>query len=310
MVRYILKRLLLFIPVVIGVAFVIFTIMQFQPGNPGRMILGINAPEEAVEKLNDTLGCNRPFLERFFSYVFNLIFHADFGISYRTSEPVVNDIASRVGISFHIAFNGIAFASVVGILLGVICAVKQYSFIDNFFRVLAIIFSGIPGFWLGMILIYLFSIKLQWLPSNGVENGMGYILPMLTLGSLYSGITLRMTRSSMLETLRSDYIRTAKAKGVPRSKIIFHYALRNALLPVITTLITSFGGLLGGAIITETVFNLPGLGLFVVSAIRNRDIPCVLGGTITLAFLFCAIMLLADLLYAFIDPRIKAKYTK
>ena len=310
MLRYVLKRLLLLIPVLLGVAFIIFTIMAIQPGDPGRMILGASATQEALDKLNEELGINRPFFELFFNYIFYAFFRFDFGTSYRTSQPVFDDISARIGTSIKIAFNGIAMASILGIPLGVLSAVRQYSFVDNFSRISAMLAATIPPFWLGMMLIYVFALKWDVLPSNGVEGWESFILPMITLGIPYAGTMLRMTRSTMLETIRADYIRTAKAKGVPHGRIVLHHALRNAWLPIITTMITSFGGLLGGAVITESVFNMPGLGTLIVTGIRQRDTPCVMGATIVLAFLFGVIMLLADLLYAFVDPRIKAKYAK
>ena len=310
MIRYIGKRLLLLIPVLLGVAFIIFTIMAIQPGDPGRMILGASATQEAVDLLNEQLGINRPFLTRFFDYLYNAIFRLDFGTSYRTSQPVFNDVFGRVGTSLKIAFNGIAMATIIGVPLGILSAVKQYSFVDNFSRITAMLAATIPPFWLGMMLILIFSLKMGILPSNGVSNWKCFILPMITLGIPYAGTMLRMTRSSMLETIRSDYVRTAKAKGVPQGVITFKHALMNALLPIITTMATSFGGLLGGAVITESVFSMPGLGTLIVTGIRNRDMPVVMAATILLAFMFGIIMLIADLLYAFVDPRIKAKYAK
>ena len=310
MAKYIGKRLLLLIPVLLGVSFIIFTIMAIQPGDPGRMILGASATQEAVDLLNEQLGIDKPFLVRFFSYLYNAFLRFDLGTSYRTSQPVINDILPRISVSLRIAFNGIAMASIVGIPLGILSAVRQYSFTDTFSRVTAMLAAAIPPFWLGMMLILLFSLQLGWFPSNGIESWKSYILPMVTLGIPYAGTMLRMTRSSMLETIRSDYVRTAKAKGVPQRVIIFKHALQNALLPIITTMATSFGGLLGGAVITESVFSMPGLGTMIVMGIRNRDTPVVMGATIILAFMFGIIMLMADLLFAFVDPRIKAKYSK
>ncbi len=310
MAKYIGKRLLLLIPVLLGVSFIIFTIMAIQPGDPGRMILGASATQEAVDLLNEQLGIDKPFLVRFFSYLYNAFLRFDLGTSYRTSQPVINDILPRISVSLRIAFNGIAMASIVGIPLGILSAVRQYSFMDTFSRVTAMLAAAIPPFWLGMMLILLFSLQLGWFPSNGIESWKSYILPMVTLGIPYAGTMLRMTRSSMLETIRSDYVRTAKAKGVPQRVIIFKHALQNALLPIITTMATSFGGLLGGAVITESVFSMPGLGTMIVMGIRNRDTPVVMGATIILAFMFGIIMLMADLLFAFVDPRIKAKYSK
>ncbi|NLX75732.1 MAG: ABC transporter permease [Synergistaceae bacterium] len=310
MSRYVLKRLLLLIPVLLGVTFIIYTIMAIQPGDPGRMILGENASQEAVDKLNEQLGVNEPFFTRFFNYVYNAVFKLDFGTSYRTSQPVFNDVFARAGTSFKIAFNGMLMATVIGIPLGVLSAVKQYSHIDTFSRITAMLAAAIPPFWLGMMLIFIFSLKLRILPSNGIDSWRNFILPMVTLGIPYAGSQLRMTRSTMLETIRQDYIRTAKAKGVPNGVIVFKHALRNALLPIITITATSFGGLLGGAVITESVFSMPGLGTLIVTGIRQRDTPSVLAATLFLAFMFGIIMLFVDLLYAFVDPRIKAKYSR
>ena len=310
MLRYVFKRLFLLIPVLLGVTFIIFTIMAIQPGDPGRMILGENASQEAVDKLNDQLGVNEPFFTRFFNYIYNAIFKLDFGTSYRTSQPVFDDVFARAGTSFKIAFNGMLMATVIGIPIGVLSAVKQYSHIDTFSRITAMLTAAIPPFWLGMMLIFIFALKLQVLPSNGIETWKHFILPMVTLGIPYAGSQLRMTRSTMLETIRQDYIRTAKAKGVPNGVIIFRHALKNALLPIITITATSFGGLLGGAVITESVFSMPGLGTLIVTGIRQRDTPSVLAATIFLAFMFGVIMLVVDLLYAFVDPRIKAKYSR
>ncbi|KUO72508.1 MAG: hypothetical protein APF77_12045 [Clostridia bacterium BRH_c25] len=310
MVRYVLKRLLLLIPVLLGVIFIIFTIMALTPGDPARIILGESAPQEAVDQLNHELGNDRPFLTRFADYLYKAIFELDFGTSYRTGKPVFKDVIVRVPTSIKIAFNGIFAATLIGIPLGVISAVKQYSAIDNSSRVTAMLLAAIPPFWLGMMLIFIFALKLGWFPSSGIQSWKNYILPMITLGLPYAGSQLRMTRSTMLETIRQEYIRTAKAKGVPQNIVIIKHALKNALLPIITTTATSFGGLLGGAVITETVFSMPGLGTLIVQGIRQKDTPIVLASTVFLAALFSLIMLAVDLLYAFIDPRIKAKYSR
>jgi peptide/nickel transport system permease protein len=307
--RYVLKRILLLIPVLLGVSFIIFTIMAVQKGNPGRLILGAEATEEAVQMLNERLGVNRPFFVRYFSYLGNLL-KGDMGNSYRTSQPVFNDIKSRIPVSFMIALDSIVLAVIVGVPLGILSAVKQYSFIDTVSTVFAMLIAAIPAFWSAMMLVLVFSLKLGWLPSSGVSSWKNFILPMISLAIPYTGTMLRMTRSSMLETIRADYVRTAKAKGVPQRKVIFKHALQNALLPIITVIISSFGGLLGGAIITESVYSMPGLGTMIILGIRQRDTPAVMGATIPLAFMFGVIMLVADLLYAFVDPRIKAKYTK
>lgn len=310
MKRYILKRLLLMIPVLLGIILIIYLIMALTPGDPARIILGESASQEAVTQLNHELGNDRPLFIRFADYLYKAVFHLDFGVSYRTGKPVFDDVIVRLPTSMKIAFNGIFAATLIGIPLGVISAVKQYSTVDNASRVSAMLLAGIPPFWLGMMLIYIFALKLGWFPASGIQGWENYILPMITLGIPYAGSQLRMTRSVMLETIRQDYIRTAKAKGVPKNVIILKHALHNALLPIITVTATSFGGLLGGAVITETVFAMPGLGTLIVQGIRQKDIPTVLASTVLLAAMFSVIMLIVDLLYAFIDPRIKAKYSR
>ena len=201
-----------------------------------------------------------------------------------------------------------AAASIIGISLGIISAVRQYSVLDHTCVVVAMIFASIPGFWLGLMLLLLFSLKLGWLPSYGAGSLKHFILPTITVCMSSAASLLRLTRSAMLETIRQEYIRTARAKGASQKRIIWKHALRNAMLPVVTTLGTSFGASLGGAIIAETVFAMPGMGTLITTAIRQKDIPVVMGATLFLAVLFSLIILIVDILYAFIDPRIKAKY--
>lgn len=310
MIRYVAKRVLFLIPIVLGVAFIIFSIMEMTPGDPARLILGPDATAEAVEELREELGLNDPFFIKFFNYVYKAVTKLDFGTSYRTQKPVFNDVLPRLPVSVRVAFNGIGFAVLLGIPLGVFSAVHQYSPQDNFLRVTSMFFVAVPPFWFAMMLILVFGLYLGLLPTSGVASWKSYILPMLTLGAQYAGRILRITRSTMLETIRQDYITTAKAKGIPQRKVVYGHALRNAILPVITTAATSFGGLLGGAIITESVFSLPGLGSLIVLSIKLKDTPCVMASIILLAILFSLIMLIVDLIYAFCDPRIKAKYMR
>lgn len=311
MVKYIIKRLLLLIPILLGVAFIIFTIMDFTPGDPAIRILGPESSVEAREQLRVELGLNEPFLIRFFEYIKDIVLNLDFGESYRTGNPVFEDIFDRVPVSLTLAFSGMVLATVMGLPLGVYSAVKQYSKSDSFLRVASTVLVAMPTFWLAMLLILIFSLYLGWLPSGGITYGWtSYILPTITVGVPYGSKILRMTRSTMLEEIRQDYVRTARAKGVPEKVVIYKHSLKNALLPVITTIGTSFGAILGGSVIAESVFNLPGLGNLIVLSIEAKDTPCVLACVLLLAFFFAIIMLAVDLFYAFIDPRIKAKYSK
>ncbi len=307
--RYIVKRLLLLIPVIFGVMFIVFTIMAMTPGTPAKMILGAQATPEEVAQLNEELGFNRPFLVRFVNYVVDAL-RGDFGESYNTQRPVFEEIIPRLPTTVTLAFLSVISSALVGIPIGIVSAVKQYSFIDGFTTTVALLLAGIPGFWLGMMLILLFAVQLGWLPANGIGTWKHYVLPTLTLCLTGSSVLIRVTRTMMLETIRQDYIRTSRAKGAGEKRVIFGHALKNALLPVITSLGLKFGGMLGGTILIESVFALPGIGTLVVNSIRMKDIPLVMASVIFLAVLFCVILLIVDVIYALIDPRIKAQYIK
>lgn len=308
--KFILKRLLYMIPVLLGVAFLVFAILSLTPGDPGTIILGITAKPEDIASLNEQFGYNKSFLIRFFSYIKDIVLHFNLGVSYQTREPVINDIMAKFPNTLKLTIFSMSLSAIIGISFGIISAVKQYSALDHICVVTALVFACIPGFWLGLMLMMLFSLKLGWLPSYGAESLKNFILPTLTVSMTSAAGLLRLTRSAMLETIRQEYIRTAKAKGASKKRIIIKHALRNALMPVVTTLGTSFGASLGGAIIAETVFAMPGMGTLITTAIRQKDIPMVMGSTLFLAVLFSLIILLVDILYAVIDPRIMDKYKK
>lgn len=308
--KFILKRLLYMIPVLLGVAFLVFAILSLTPGDPGTIILGITAKPEDIASLNEQFGYNKPFLIRFFSYIKDIVLHFNLGVFYQTREPVINDIMAKFPNTLKLTIFSMSLSAIIGISFGIISAVKQYSALDHICVVTALVFACIPGFWLGLMLMMLFSLKLGWLPSYGAESLKNFILPTLTVSMTSAAGLLRLTRSAMLETIRQEYIRTAKAKGASKKRIIIKHALRNALMPVVTTLGTSFGASLGGAIIAETVFAMPGMGTLITTAIRQKDIPMVMGSTLFLAVLFSLIILLVDILYAVIDPRIMDKYKK
>ena len=310
MIRYISLRLLLLIPILLGVSFVIFSIMELTPGDPATRILGIDAPPEALEQLRVQLGLNDPFFVRYFEYIANIVTQLDFGMSWRTKNPVFEDILPRIPVSMTLAFLGIVFATLFGIPLGVLSAVKQYSKSDNILRVISTILVAVPTFWLAMLLILAFSSYLGWLPASGAAGFSSYILPVITCGGPYGCAILRMTRSTMLEEIRQDYIRTAKAKGVPPNIVTYKHALKNALLPVITTIGQNFGAILGGSVVAESVFSLPGIGSLVILGIKSKDTPTVIACVLFIAFFFAIIMLVVDLMYGYIDPRIKAKYAR
>lgn len=307
--KYIAKRLLVLIPVILGVTFIIFSIMALTPSSPGRLILGIQASEEDVAAKNHELGYDKPFMTRFVNYVADAV-TGDFGKSYLTNRPVVEEIWNRFPTTFKLAVLSVVTSIMIGVPLGILSAVKQYSAIDLISTVTAMFMASVPGFWLGLMMMLLFALKLGWLPVSGAGTWAHYVLPTLTLAIPSSASLLRLTRSTMLETIRQDYIRTARAKGAKEGHVIFRHALKNALLPLITSVGMHFGGLLGGTVLIESVFSFPGLGSRMLEAIRDKDVPMVTGCTVFLAVLFCLIMLVVDLLYAYVDPRVKAQYSK
>jgi peptide/nickel transport system permease protein len=310
MAKFIILRILGMVPILLGVTFIVFGILSLTPGDPGRLILGQSATQTAVAELNHQLGYDRPFLVRFVNFVVDGATKFDFGKSYRSQKPVVSEIAIRFPTTLRLAFFSVILSAMVGIPLGILSAVKQYSIADTLATVTSLFLAAIPMFWLGMMLILVFALYVKWLPSNGVDDWSSYILPTVTLSLPAAAMMLRMSRSTMLETIRQDYIRTARAKGAPERQVIFKHALKNALLPVITVLGMNFGFLLGGAVVIETVFSIPGLGTMVLTGIRMKDVPIVMGSTLFLAAIFSLIMLLLDLAYAFVDPRIKARFSR
>ena len=310
MLRYIVNRILLIIPITLGVTFIVFTIMNLTPSDPGRIMLGEMADQEAVSQINRELGFYDPFFVRYFNYVVNAVTRLDFGVSFRSGRPVFEEIFLRFPNTLTLAFLAVVTASLVGIPLGILSAVKQYSHIDSVSRIVSMFFAAAPVFFLGMMGIYIFSLRLQWLPAFGASTWEHFILPVITLAIPSAASLLRLTRSTMLETINQDYIRTARAKGASERRVIFKHALKNALLPIITIIGMNFGFQLGGAILIENVFSVPGLGQLLVNSIRLKDIPQVMASTLFLALLFTLIILAVDLMYSFIDPRIKAKYVK
>lgn len=306
--RYIFRRLLMLAPVMLGVAFIVFTMMYFTPGDPAKMILGEAAAEDDVIKLRQEMGLDRPFIVQFGSYIANLVIHQDIGRSFSTRRPVVDEIMGRFPTTIKLAASGVLVALLLGIPTGIISATKQYSIFDSLSMVAALLGVSMPNFWQGLMSIIVFSLWLGWLPSSGYDSFSQMIMPALTIGTSSAAIITRMTRSTMLEVIRQDYIRTARAKGQKESVVIIRHALKNALIPVITVLGLQFGFLLGGAVLTETIFSIPGVGRLMVDAIRQRDFPIVQGGVLFLALTFSIINLGVDVLYAYVDPRIKSQY--
>lgn len=312
MLKFILRRLVMMIPVMFGVLFITFVLNYINPACPARGILGEQALPEAVEELRERMGLDDPFIVQFFSYVGRTVLgdaeQTRLGRSFQSRRPVWDEISDRFPTTFRLAAMGAMVAVVIGIPLGIISATKQYTIFDNIAQSIGLIGVSIPNFALGMMLILFFSVRLEVFPPSGFETPIQWIMPSLTIGMSSAAIVMRMTRSSMLEVIRQDYIRTARAKGQKESVIIFRHALKNALIPVITVVGLQFGFLLGGAAITETIFSIAGLGGFMINSIRSQDFPIVQGGVLLIAIIFSMVNLLVDILYAYVDPRIRSQY--
>lgn len=308
--KYILKRLLTMIPVLLTVAVLIFILMYFVPGDPVQIMLGDSAAsEEMVLRVREELGLDKSFAEQLVTYLADLL-KLDFGKSYIYGTDVGAELIARFPYTLKLAIASLLFTVVIGIPLGVWCALKAGKTVDKVLMVITLVLNSMPAFWLGLLLIILFSVKLNLLPSNGVAHWYSYIMPVIacSVGAL-AGIC-RQTRSSMLEVIRSDYVVTARSKGLSENTVIYGHALPNALIPIITVCGSRFGMMLGGSTVIEAVYSIPGIGQYLVSAINSRDYPVVRGSIIYIAFTFSIIMLIVDLFYAFADPRIKAQYVK
>ena len=282
MVKYIIRRLIAMIPVVIGITFLVFMIMQLAPGDP--------------------------VLVQYGRYMVNLL-HGDMGTSYTNQRPVAHEVFSRVPATFELALVSAVVSILIAIPLGVVAAVKQNTLFDNLSMVLSLVGISMPAFWLALMLMLVFSLRLGWFPVQGNSDGWrSFVLPSIAIGFMNMAAIARTTRSSMLETIRQDYIRTARSKGISEGEVIMHHAFGNALIPTITVVGVQLGGLLGGAVLTETVFAWPGLGRLMVQAVNGRDVPVVMGCIVILSIGFSIVNLIVDLAYGFIDPRVRTMY--
>ena len=308
MLKYIFKRILMMIPVLLGVLFLVFTMNEISPGDPAEMIAGDAASVEVVEQIREDLGLNKPFPVRFLNYTKNIVLHGDLGTSYKTKRPVLEEVMDRLPTTILLSLTSAAFAVILSIPIGIISAIKQNTWIDNLLMVLALIGVAMPAFWQGLMTIILFSVKLGWFPSYGFTTPAHWFMPVLTIGTGAMASLVRITRSSMLEVIRQDYIRTARAKGQTERKVIISHALRNSMIPIITAIAIQLGSMLGGAIVTETVFAIPGIGMLMIQSIKARDYPTIQGAVVVIAVMFSLLNLLVDIIYTFVDPRLKSIY--
>ncbi len=309
MFRYIMKRILMMIPVLIAVSFVVYFLMDLAPGDIISSMAPQDATEAEIEIMREELGLNGSLIERYFRYLGNLL-RGDMGMSLSLKRPVADVFFERFPATLELALAATVVALAISIPLGIAAATHHRSFLDGFSMVTAMLGLSMPGFWLGLLLILFFSHQLGWLPSGGSGGIVHLILPALALGAGQAGSLTRITRSSMLDVIRQDYLRTARAKGVSEKMVIRKHALKNALIPIITVFGSTLGNLLGGAVAIETVFSWPGIGRLTVSAINTRDITLATGCIIMFTVLLTVTMLLVDIAYAYVDPRIKAQYSK
>lgn len=304
MSSYILRRLVLLVPVLLGVAIIVFGMVRLLPGDPAVAMAGVHATPEYISQVRADLGLDEPMPVQFGIFMQRL-FRGDLGISTRTNRPAAMEIWPRFLNTLALTFVALLIATILGIAVGVISSTRPYSIYDQLTMVFSLFGVAAPVFWLGLILMLIFSVRLGWLPSSGMGTPQHFVLPALTLAAHSTALIARMTRSSMLEVLNMDYITTAKSKGLTEKVVVVKHALRNALIPIVTILGLRFGLLLGGAVLTETVFSWPGVGRLMVDSILARDYPVVQGSVLLLALLFVLINLFVDILYAFLDPQIQ-----
>jgi len=304
MIRYILKRMAMLIPVLFGVTIISFSLLQIVPGDPAVLLAGEDANPDFIEAVRKEYGFDQPFHVQYFRFVSHAVL-GDFGISIRNREPVINLLKQRFAFTVQLSFLSILIAAFIGLIAGVISATRQYSIFDNLSMVGALFGISMPIFWLGLLLMLVFSVYLGWFPAGGSGGLKHLLLPAIALGAASAAVIARMTRASMLEVVRQDYIRTARANGLREWVVIYKHALKNAMIPVITVFGLEFGYMLGGAVLTETVFSLPGVGRLMVEGIFQRDYAVVQGSMLLVAATFVLVNLLTDIAYALFDPKIR-----
>jgi peptide/nickel transport system permease protein len=298
------RRIIAAIPTLFGVTVIVFFMVRVLPGDPARLLAGLEATQADVERIRVQLGLTKPIAVQYEVFLASLV-HGDLGKSITTQAPVRDEISSRLPKTALLAATATVVAGILGIVSGIVVSTRQYSSVDYLVTVLALTGVSIPAFWLGLMLMLVFAVSFHLVPAGGAVGPTSLILPSITLAAFSLAIIERQTRSSMLETLRQDYVRTARAKGLVDGVVVYRHALRNALIPVVTVIGLQFGALFGGAILTETTFAWPGIGRLLVSAIGARDYPIIQGVVLLFAITFLVINLVVDLLYGYIDPRIK-----
>ena len=308
MTKYILTRLMHIVPVLIVTTLLVFSLLSLSPSDPAQVILGMGASEADIAAMRDQLGLNDPLLVRYAHYMVGVL-QGDLGPAYSTNRPVAELIGTRLPNTLILAFGSLALILVVAIPLGIALAVRQNSLFDNVMRVVTLVTAAMPSFWLGLMLILFFSVQLGWLPSSGFGGWKNAVMPLICMSVAGWTVTSRLARASMLDVISQDYIRTARAKGLSQRTVMNKHALRNALLPVVTSMGLMIGQAVGGAVVIEILFGINGVGKLMVDAVRQQDIPTIMGGVLISAVVIAVANLLTDLSYAFIDPRLESMYS-
>ena len=307
MLRYIAKRLLMLIPVLLGISLVVLILIDITPGDPARMMLGAQATQEQVDELRTELGLNDSLPVRYFRFITNVL-KGDFGTSLQTKRPVANEMLQRFPYTLKLVAMGTLLSILIGIPIGIFAATHQHTWKDNAAMFLALFSVSMPSFWFALLSIRLFAVKLEWVPPRGVDDWTGWILPCTAMALGLTALIARQMRSDLLEVIRQDYITTARAKGLSERKVIYRHALKNAMIPVIMVIGGVFGSSLGGSLITEVIYSIPGLGQYTLSALSNRDYPVIQSSVLILSTMFAIIILLVDIVFALVDPRIRSQY--
>ena len=309
MLKFIVRRLLLLIPILLGISFIALIMIDIAPGDPARQLAGWEATMEEVAQVREELGLNDPLLVRYFNFVIGAL-QGDFGRSFSTKRPVGVEMIQRFPYTVLLATLSMVVAVLIGVPIGIYAATHQYSWKDNTAILLSMLFVSMPAFWFSLLLVSFFSVQLRWLPVAGIQTWKGWIMPVLSLALGFAAGIARQTRSNMLEVIRQDYIVTAKAKGQSEVIIKYRHALKNACIPLVLMIGSMYGTALGGALITEIIFSLPGLGKYVLSGLTGRDYPVIQANVLFISSIFCVVILLIDILFAFVDPRIRAQFFK
>ena len=307
--RYILKRLLLMIPILLGISLIVQLLIDITPGDPARIVAGATATEEQYQKVRQDLRLDDPFVIRYVRFVVNAV-RGNFGTSFITKTDVWKDMATRFPYTLILAFMSTLLSVIIGIPLGMMAAVNQNSWKDYLAILFSLLCSSMPAFWLALLLVQWFAVDIRIFPVSGIAGFSGWVLPILSLALGYSASTARLMRSTTLEVIRQDYVVTARAKGLREGKVLGKHVLKNSLIPVIVSVGSMFGMSLGGSLITETIYSIPGLGYYTLVGLTNRDYPVIQGSVLFLSTLFSIVILAIDVIFAFVDPRIRSQYMR